>query len=68
MAGLDSEEGNLIMAAAMANTANIKASVGASDGCPRCGGRVFEAEKVSFWKSFMIYRTFLLTRSFPIRW
>ena len=48
LAGLDSEEGNLIVAAAMANTANIKASVGASDGCPRCGGRVFEAEKVSF--------------------
>ena len=52
LAGLDSEEGNLIVAAAMANTANIKASVGASDGCPRCGGRVFEAEKVSFWTIF----------------
>ena len=64
MAGLDSEEGNLIVAAAMANTANIKvclftpyqidvksdikAGAGAPDGCPRCGGRVFEAEKVDF--------------------
>ena len=49
MAGLDSEEGNLIVAAAMCNTANIKAGEGAADGCPRCGGRVFEAEKVDFF-------------------
>ena len=65
VAGLDSEEGNLIVAAAMANTANIKvcmfapnqmnvrsdikAGAGAPDGCPRCGGRVFEAEKVDFF-------------------
>ena len=24
----------------------MKAEAGAADGCPRCGGRVFEAEKV----------------------
>ena len=68
LAGLDSEEGNLIVAAAMANTANIKASVGASDGCPRCGGRVFEAEKVSFGMIFRFCPTFLFTRSVPTRW
>ena len=43
---LDSIEGNRIIADSMMNTTSIKAREGAKDGCPRCGGRVFEAEKM----------------------
>merc|ERR1719244_1954224 len=34
------------MAAAIVNTTTIKAKTGDTDGCPRCGGKVFEAEKM----------------------
>ena len=43
---LDSFEGNRIIADSMINTTSIKAKDGAKDGCPKCGGRVFEAEKM----------------------
>ena len=44
---LDSFEGNRIIADSMINTTSIKAKDGAKDGCPKCGGRVFEAEKMT---------------------
>ena len=43
---LDSEEGHRVLAAALTNTTSIRAVEGARDGCLRCGGRVFEAEKM----------------------
>ena len=43
---LDSEDGPRILAAALAHTSVILATEGARDRCPRCSGKVFEAEKV----------------------
>ena len=43
---LDNVEGSRIIAESMMNTTSIKAKAGDKDGCPRCGGRVFEAEKM----------------------
>jgi len=43
---LDNLEGNRIMADSMINTTSIKAKLGDKDCCPRCEGKVFEAEKM----------------------
>ena len=43
---LDSVEGHRIMADSIINTTSIKAKEGDKDACPRCLGKVFEAEKM----------------------
>ena len=43
---LDSIEGNRIIADAIVNTTSIKAREDDIDACPRCQGKVFEAEKM----------------------
>jgi hypothetical protein len=43
----EDETGSLTYARAMADSATIPAAEGAADRCPRCAGKVFDAERLS---------------------